>query len=117
MPIYEYQCTECGHRCERISSVNDPTLPECTACNRMTMKKLISRVSFRLKGGGWYETDFKNSGKQKNSEHTNARENSAEEHSNSANGKSSNDKQSSDEPSSTSSDKDSSKKTGASDGD
>ncbi|NOX75812.1 MAG: zinc ribbon domain-containing protein [Gammaproteobacteria bacterium] len=64
MPIYEYECKACGHRQEAIQKMNDDPLVECLACNKPELKKLISAAAFRLKGGGWYETDFKNSGKK-----------------------------------------------------
>lgn len=66
MPIYEYQCTACGHVLEKIQKLSDPPLTDCPDCGRPELKKLISAAGFRLKGGGWYETDFKKGGKQKN---------------------------------------------------
>lgn len=65
MPIYEYQCVACGHRLETIQKVSDPVLTECPQCAEPQLKKLVSLAAFRLKGGGWYETDFK-SGTRKN---------------------------------------------------
>ena len=65
MPIYEYECKACGHRFEAIQKISDDVLTECPECNKPELKKLISAAGFRLKGGGWYETDFK-SGKKKN---------------------------------------------------
>lgn len=65
MPIYEYECKACGHRQEAIQKMSDDPLLDCTACNKPELKKLISAAAFRLKGGGWYETDFK-SGNKKN---------------------------------------------------
>lgn len=65
MPIYEYQCKACGHRQETIQKMSDNPLVDCPACDKPELKKLLSAPAFRLKGGGWYETDFK-SGKQKN---------------------------------------------------
>ena len=59
MPIYEYQCTECGHGLEKLQKISDPALTECPACGRTTLQKRVSAAGFRLKGGGWYETDFK----------------------------------------------------------
>lgn len=66
MPIYEYRCADCSHELERIQKVSDDPLTECPACGRPTLKKLISAAGFRLKGGGWYETDFKQGDKKKN---------------------------------------------------
>ncbi|MCF6354334.1 MAG: zinc ribbon domain-containing protein [Candidatus Polarisedimenticolaceae bacterium] len=65
MPIYEYRCDDCGHELEVLQKMSDAPRTECPACGEPTLKKLISAAGFRLKGGGWYETDFKN-GKKKN---------------------------------------------------
>jgi putative FmdB family regulatory protein len=65
MPIYEYQCESCGHGLEALQRLSDPLLVDCPACNKPALKKHISAAGFRLKGGGWYETDFK-SGNKKN---------------------------------------------------
>jgi putative FmdB family regulatory protein len=59
MPFYEYRCDACGHELEALQKVSDDPLSDCPACGRSTLKKLISAAGFRLKGGGWYETDFK----------------------------------------------------------
>ncbi len=66
MPIYEYQCNACGHEFESIQRISDDPLTDCPKCQQPELKKLVSAAGFRLKGGGWYETDFKNSGKKKN---------------------------------------------------
>lgn len=65
MPFYEYQCTKCGHEEEVLQKVSDEPLKKCPACGKLTMKKKVTAAAFRLKGGGWYETDFK-SGDKKN---------------------------------------------------
>lgn len=65
MPIYEYQCGDCEHRLEALQKISDEPLKECPSCKKPSLKKLISASGFRLKGGGWYETDFK-TGKKKN---------------------------------------------------
>lgn len=65
MPIYEYQCNACGHRLEIIQKMSDEPLRYCPACSQAELQKLISAAGFRLKGSGWYETDFK-SGSKKN---------------------------------------------------
>ncbi len=53
MPIYEYQCTECGQLEEVVQKISDPPLSECSGCSGK-MQKIISQTSFHLKGGGWY---------------------------------------------------------------
>ncbi len=68
MPFYEYQCNACGHRLEALQKIADEPLCYCPECGEASLKKLISRAAFRLKGGGWYETDFKNSGAKKDGE-------------------------------------------------
>ncbi|PLY13931.1 MAG: transcriptional regulator [Sedimenticola sp.] len=65
MPIYEYRCDACGHELEKMQKMSDAPLTECPACGKEQLQKLISAAGFRLKGGGWYETDFK-SGQKKN---------------------------------------------------
>ena len=65
MPIYEYQCTECDHKLEALQKMSDDPLVKCPVCEKDALKKLISAVAFRLKGSGWYETDFKK-GQKKN---------------------------------------------------
>ena len=64
MPIYEYKCLKCEHQFEVFQSFSDNPVETCPACNRKTVKKLVSAPSFRLKGGGWYETDFKTGSKK-----------------------------------------------------
>ncbi|HET7174805.1 MAG TPA: zinc ribbon domain-containing protein [Gammaproteobacteria bacterium] len=64
MPIYEYACSTCGHRLEVLQKVSDAALRKCPECGKSTLHKLISAPSFRLKGGGWYETDFKSGNKR-----------------------------------------------------
>lgn len=63
MPIYEYQCEACHHKMEALQKMADAPLTSCPACEQETLKKLISAAAFKLKGSGWYETDFKNSNK------------------------------------------------------
>lgn len=65
MPIYEYRCESCGHELEAIQKLSEAALVKCPVCEKDTLKKRISAAGFRLKGGGWYETDFK-SGKKRN---------------------------------------------------
>lgn len=66
MPIYEYRCEACDHEMEAIQKMADAPLSDCPNCGASALKKKISAVGFRLKGSGWYETDFKNSDKKKN---------------------------------------------------
>ena len=65
MPIYEYRCDNCGHELEAIQSLSEAPLKHCPECDSDNQVKKISAAGFRLKGGGWYETDFK-SGSKKN---------------------------------------------------
>ncbi|WP_144391724.1 FmdB family zinc ribbon protein [Pleionea sediminis] len=62
MPIYEYQCGACDHQFEKLQKMSDSPLVECPECDKPELKKLVSAAGFQLKGSGWYETDFKNSG-------------------------------------------------------
>lgn len=64
MPIYEYRCEECGHELDALQKIADAPLTDCPACHKSALRKLVSAVGFRLKGGGWYETDFKDSNKK-----------------------------------------------------
>ena len=64
MPIYEYQCDRCEHKLQILQKISEEPLKDCPECNETTLKKLISAASFRLKGGGWYETDFKTGDKK-----------------------------------------------------
>ena len=59
MPIYEYQCRACGHHLEALQKISEPALTQCPNCGKPALRKLVSAAGFRLKGKGWYETDFK----------------------------------------------------------
>ncbi len=59
MPFYEYECSSCKFYSEVMQKITDPPLRKCPSCGKNTLKKLVSAPNFRLKGGGWYETDFK----------------------------------------------------------
>jgi len=59
MPIYEFDCTACGHDFERLQKLSDADPVVCPACGKETVKRKLSAPSFRLAGSGWYETDFK----------------------------------------------------------
>jgi putative FmdB family regulatory protein len=64
MPIYEYQCQSCHEGIEALQKLSDAPLLECPSCGKSALKKKISAAAFRLKGGGWYETDFKTGNKK-----------------------------------------------------
>lgn len=68
MPIYEYQCTSCGHQLEAFQKITEAPLTDCPNCHKETLEKLISATSFQLKGTGWYATDFRDKGKPKKKE-------------------------------------------------
>ena len=59
MPIYEYRCDSCGHEFDVLQKLSDERLKDCPACEAAALRRLVSAPSFRLKGAGWYETDFK----------------------------------------------------------
>ena len=64
MPIYEYKCQSCGHELEKLQRMNDERLKECPDCGKAELHRLVSAAAFRLKGAGWYETDFKKGDKK-----------------------------------------------------
>ena len=59
MPIYEYACRECDHSLDALQKIADARLVDCPACGEPSLRRLLSAPRFRLKGKGWYETDFK----------------------------------------------------------
>lgn len=59
MPIYEYRCESCAHELEKLQKMSEDKLVDCPECGQPALRRLISAVAFRLKGSGWYETDFK----------------------------------------------------------
>jgi len=59
MPFYEYECQACKYYTEVMQKVSDAPLVKCPSCGKGSLKKLVSAPVFRLKGSGWYETDFK----------------------------------------------------------
>ena len=63
MPIYPYVCTECGHEFDALQKVSDDPLTECPACGKHALRKRLTAPAFKLKGTGWYETDFKHGAK------------------------------------------------------
>ena len=64
MPIYEYQCQACSKQLEALQKISDAPLRDCPDCGESSLKKKVSAAAFRLKGGGWYETDFKTGNKK-----------------------------------------------------
>lgn len=68
MPFYEYRCDACGHQLEVMQKMSDAPLSDCPACEKPGLTKLVSATAFRLKGSGWYETDFKGGAKKKDAE-------------------------------------------------
>ena len=69
MPFYEYECQACGKHHEALQKMGDPPLRKCPNCAKSKLKRLISAPVFRLKGGGWYETDFKSDQDKKRNLH------------------------------------------------
>lgn len=65
MPIYEFECSSCGHRFDRLQKMSDPDPAVCPACDVAEVKRRVSAPGFRLAGSGWYETDFKKDGDKK----------------------------------------------------
>lgn len=65
MPFYEYECSACKHHTEVLQKISDAPLKKCPECGKQALKRLISAPVFRLKGGGWYETDFKSDAETK----------------------------------------------------
>ena len=65
MPIYAFQCAECGHSFDRLQKMSDPDPEACPSCGAHQVKRQLTAPSFRLSGSGWYETDFKKDGDKK----------------------------------------------------
>jgi len=65
MPIYEYRCGACGHHLEALQKMTEGPLRKCPDCGKSQLRRLVSASRFRLKGSGWYETDFKNQNETK----------------------------------------------------
>lgn len=86
MPFYEYRCDNCEYQLEALQKISDSPLVDCPQCGQPSLKKLVSAAAFRLKGSGWYETDFKKSGK-KNLHESGAREAGGKEAGGKAGGK------------------------------
>lgn len=60
MPIYEYRCRACGHEFDKLQRMNAEA-PPCSACGEPQTERKVSLSSFRLKGSGWYKTDYASS--------------------------------------------------------
>src|SRR5262245_63954073 len=69
MPFYEYECPHCGYDEEVLQKITDKPLSKCPNCGKQGLKKLMSAPVFRLKGSGWYETDFKSDKENKRNLH------------------------------------------------
>lgn len=59
MPIYGYICKSCEHTLDALQKIADEPLVDCPSCGEPALKRALSAPRFRLKGQGWYETDFK----------------------------------------------------------
>ena len=64
MPIYEFECTECGERFDRLQKLSEPDPADCPSCGKPRVRRRLTAPAFRLAGSGWYETDFKKDGKR-----------------------------------------------------
>jgi putative FmdB family regulatory protein len=64
MPIYAFACDACGHQFDRLQKLSDPDPDACPVCGKPAVRRQVTAPSFRLAGGGWYETDFKKDGKR-----------------------------------------------------
>ena len=69
MPFYEYECQACKYYTEVMQKITDTPLAKCPSCGKRALKKLLSAPVFRLKGAGWYETDFKSDKENKRNLH------------------------------------------------
>ena len=65
MPIYAFECAHCGHAFDRLQKLSDPDPTDCPECGQPQVRRQLTAPSFRLAGGGWYETDFKKDGDKK----------------------------------------------------
>jgi putative FmdB family regulatory protein len=74
MPIYGYVCKGCEHRFDVLQKMSDEPLVHCPNCGEPRLQKELSAPKFRLKGSGWYETDFKTDKDKKRNLHGNDKE-------------------------------------------
>ena len=65
MPIYAFECSACGHEFDRLQKLSDADPTDCPVCGQSQVRRQVTAPSFRLAGGGWYETDFKKDGDKK----------------------------------------------------
>ncbi len=65
MPIYEFECSACGHHFDRLQKLSDADPTICPACAAAKLRRRVSAPAFRLAGSGWYETDFKKDGEKR----------------------------------------------------
>ena len=65
MPIYEFECSACGERFDRLQKLSDPDPDACPNCGATGVRRRLTAPSFRLAGSGWYETDFKKDAEKK----------------------------------------------------
>ena len=73
MPIYEFICEDCNYNEDLIRKISEPTIISCPKCNGQNFIKQVSAPNFKLKGSGWYETDFKNKNDAKDSKKNDAK--------------------------------------------
>jgi len=71
MPIYEFICEDCNYKEDLIRKISEPTTILCPKCNGQNFVKQVSAPNFKLKGSGWYETDFKNTKNKKDTKNNN----------------------------------------------
>jgi putative FmdB family regulatory protein len=65
MPVYEYECGNCGSRFEITQKFSDPAISECSLCHAANVRKVLSTPAFVLKGSGWYVTDYASEDRKK----------------------------------------------------
>ncbi|TAM88928.1 MAG: zinc ribbon domain-containing protein [Candidimonas sp.] len=82
MPIYVYKCSACGHTQDVLQKMSDPRLTVCPSCGKSTYEKQVTAAGFRLKGTGWYVTDFRNIGSDGHDSHNGDTSNGAHHHAN-----------------------------------
>ncbi len=104
MPIYEYRCDQCDHKLEMLQKMSDDPATTCPECGEEGLRKLVSAAAFKLKGTGWYETDFKDKKPKKDAKSTDGKKTDAKSTGNDTKKTESNDKKTSSKPAASSSD-------------